>query len=69
MMLTELLMHLLNIKNTSVNSGLKELNIILLLELKEKKLKLAPSIMVLENSLESQSSRILTPLLIIGMKT
>ena len=69
MMLTGLLMHLLNIKSTSVNSGLKELNIILLLELKEKKLKLAPSIMVLENSLESQSSRILTPLLIIGMKT
>ena len=68
MMLTELLMHLLNIKNTSVNSGLKELNIILLLELKEKKLKLALSIMVLENSLESQSLRILTPLLIIGMK-
>jgi hypothetical protein len=69
MMLTELLMHLLNIKNTSVNSGPRELNIILLLELKEKKLKLAPSIMVLENSLELQSSRILTPLLIIGMKT
>lgn len=69
MMLTELLMHLLNIKNTSVNSGLKELNIILLLELKEKKLKLAPSITELENSLESQSSRILTLLLIIGMKT
>jgi len=69
MMLTGLLMHLLNIKNTSVNSGLKELNIILLLELKEKKLKLAPSITELENSLESQSSRILTPLLIIGMKT
>ena len=69
MMLTELLMHLLNIKNTSVNSGLKELNIILLLELKEKKLKLAPSITELENSLESQSSRISTLLLIIGMKT
>ena len=69
MMLMGLLMHLLNIKNTSVNSGLKELNIILLLELKEKKLKLAPSITELENSLESQSSRISTLLLIIGMKT